>query len=380
MLKLTLPSGLLATFKRFVRVPKLSWQAPSLRFEPGRITRARILQITRGALAYELAALAGLAVVAFVFADPHAGETRVLIRFDRDAAAIHRGLGETAHIAPTIDAAVEPFTERSPFGPLPKVAADGRTPAQNFARTGTAINGRPVISIVVTGLGLDEGATRDAIAKLPRDITLAFSPYSGRLSAFTDLARTGGREYLLEAPVEPFDYPESDPGPLVLLADAAPIANLERLHHTLARGVGYFGVLTSGAARFATMESAIAPIAADLAARGLVLVDDGKAPVSKTPRIARQSGALAGMVDRRLDLRPTDEGLALALLDLERLAVEQGHAIGATELYPVVLNRLPGWAAGLAAKGLVLEPVSVQILPSAPAAGAEPSDAGKHAS
>ncbi len=257
-----------------------------------------------------------------------------------------------------------PFQEKSPYGPLPKIAADGSTPARAFARAGAPIDGRPVISILVTGLGLDDATTRAALAKLPPDVTLAFSPYAARLPAYASVARGQGREFLLEVPVEPFDYPESDPGPLVLLADASPVANVERLHHALARSGGYFGILTSGAARFATSETAIGPIAQEVKARGLVLVDDGKSPVTKTPRIARQDGALAGFVDRRLDARPTDEGFALALLDLERLAIEQGHAIGATEIYPVVLNRLADWAAGLSAKGLVLEPVSVQILPS----------------
>jgi hypothetical protein len=302
---------------------------------------------------------------ALLFADPQAGLPHVLVRFDQSKTAHQlQGLGETAHIAPHIDAEIAPFAERSPYGPLPRIAPDGRIPARAFARAGVASGGRPIISIIVSGLGLDEPATRAAIAKLPPNVTLAFSPYAETLPAMTDLARVRGQEYLLEVPVEPFDYPESDPGPLVLLADAAPIANIERLHHTLARGIGYVGVMTSGAARFATVEGAIAPVAAELALRGLALVDDGKAPVSKTPRIARQSGAISGFVDRRLDARPTDEGLALALLDLERLAVEQGHAIGATELYPVVIARLPEWIASLAAKGLVLEPVSVQILPS----------------
>ena len=257
MLRLALPSGLVPALKRIARVPKVSWKG--LRLDPGPLTPARLGRIGRLALALDLAGLAVIAVAAIVLADPHAGEPRVLIRFDRTAVANPKGLGETAHIAPTIDATIAPFVERNSYGPLPKIAADGRTPARSFARVGTPIGGRPVISILVTGLGLDEVATRAAIAKLPTDITVAFSPYSGRLSAFTDLARAQGREYLLEAPVEPFDYPESDPGPLVLLADAAPVANLERLHHTMARSVGYFGILTSGAARFATSETAIAP-------------------------------------------------------------------------------------------------------------------------
>lgn len=35
-------------------------------------------------------------------------------------------------------------------------------------------------------------------------------------------AREAGHEILLQLPMEPFDYPDSDPGPQTLLASAAP--------------------------------------------------------------------------------------------------------------------------------------------------------------
>jgi hypothetical protein len=345
-----------------------------------RTLASRWRTILRDAALLDFAGAGLLIAAAILLADPHAADPRAVLEFDRSASGSPHGLGETAHISPALDAKTEPFAERSPYGPLPRIAPDGRSPARSFARPGTPANGRPIISVLVTGLGLDEAATRAAIANLPPEITLAFSPYSDALPVLTDLARSQGREYLLEVPVEPFDYPESDPGPLVLLADAAPIANVERLHHTLARAVGYFGILTSGAARFATSEAAIGPIAAEAAARGLALVDDGKSPVSKTPRIARQNLAIAGSAGLRLDLRPSDEGLALALIELEQLAIEQGHAIGAAELYPVIVNRLAEWAARLPAKGLVLQPVSVQILPAEPGVGADKPEHGKHPS
>ena len=349
--------------------------------EPGppKTVRQRAVAIVRGAATIDAAAFAMIALAAIVFADRDASEPNVRMRFDRSA-TVSSGQGQTAHVSPTHDERTTRFTERSPFGPLPRIAPDGRTPAQEFARPAKPTNGRPVISILVTGLGLDETATRAAIEKLPPDVTLGFSPYSEALSSLTDLARAKGREFVLEVPVEPFDYPESDPGPLVLLVDAAPVANIERLHHTLARTVGYFGILASGGSRLATVEPAIAPIAGEAKARGLAFLDDGKSPVSKIGRVGRQGSAMAGAVDRRLDKRPTDEGLALALIELERLAIERGHAIGATELYPVAVNRLADWASRLSAKGLVLAPVSVQILPTEPEPGTTKNEHGQHPS
>ena len=36
-------------------------------------------------------------------------------------------------------------------------------------------------------------------------------------------ARAAGHEVLLQAPMEPFDYPDNDPGPQTLLTSLSPI-------------------------------------------------------------------------------------------------------------------------------------------------------------
>jgi polysaccharide deacetylase 2 family uncharacterized protein YibQ len=40
--------------------------------------------------------------------------------------------------------------------------------------------------------------------------------------AYVEGLRAAGHEVLLEAPMEPNDYPQNDPGPFTLLASAAP--------------------------------------------------------------------------------------------------------------------------------------------------------------
>ena len=308
-----------------------------------------------------------LVAATFIIGDPHKAVPTVVVSFTdaRGHVAPTTGQGETgAHaLQLKIDPAFAPYLEAGPYGPLPKIAANGDKPAKRFARTRTPSDAGSIVSVVVSGLGLNEQETRDAINRLPPEVTLAFSPYSRSLGSLTELARRSGHEFLIEVPLEPFDYPQSDPGPLVLLVDAPQSSNLDRLHRTMGESVGYIGLLTTGRARFATSEAAIAPIASEAEARGLMILDDGRAPVSKMPRITRQVGTLAGTVDRRLDDRPSADGMALALIEFERLAVEQGRAIGALDLFPVGVDRLIRWTTTLKAKGLVLEPVSVQVLP-----------------
>jgi uncharacterized protein len=271
--------------------------------------------------------------------------------------------GETGAMRLAIDPSFAPYLEPGPYGPLPRIAADGTKPAWRFARRPSSSGAATVVSVIVSGLGLNLQETRDAILRLPPAITLAFSPYARDLGSFTELAREHGHEYFLEVPLEPFDYPQSDPGPLVLLVDAPQSSNLDRLHRTLAECVGYAGILVTGRARFATNEAVLMPIVTEAKARGLMILDDGRAPVSLIPKVTRQVGALGGVVDRRLDDRPSADGIALALIEFERLAVEQGRAIGASDLFPIAVDRIASWTDTLKGKGLVLEPVSVQILP-----------------
>ena len=100
------------------------------------------------------------------------------------------------------------------------------------------------------GLGIGASATGDAIAKLPKTVTLAFTPLRERSSRWVGRARSAGHEILLQLPMEPFDYPDNDPGPQTLLTNFAAAQNIDRLHWFLSRFQGYVGVTNFMGGRF----------------------------------------------------------------------------------------------------------------------------------
>ena len=65
---------------------------------------------------------------------------------------------------------------------------------------------------------------------------------------------------LLEVPMEPFDFPDSDPGPHALLAAAGSDENLKRLDWSLSRFTGYVGVSNLLGGRFLGETGAIDPV------------------------------------------------------------------------------------------------------------------------
>jgi hypothetical protein len=239
---------------------------------------------------------------------------------------------------------------QGPTGPLPVIAPDGRTPAQAYARAFVS-NGRPRIALIIGGLGLNAKATREAIANLPPEVTLSFVPYADGLQGWIDMARAAGHEVLLEAPMEPKDYPDNDPGPYTLMAAAPASDTVHRLEWLLSRATGYYGVTNYLGSKFTASVPAMATFASALRARGLAFIDDGAALGS------------GGGIPRASASRIIDDQLSAAAIDqqfaaLETQASKSGSALGSGFAYPVTLEEASRWASTLTARGYQLAPAS----------------------
>lgn len=237
-----------------------------------------------------------------------------------------------------------------PGGPLPIIGPDGRTPAGAYARPFKA-DGRPKVAMVVGGLGLNATLTQQAIETLPPQITLSFVVYADNLQAWIDLARAKGHEVMIEAPLEPLDYPENDPGPYTLLAGSQPAETAKRLEWILSRAAGYFGVINATGGRFLAEPAAFAAFAGSLKNRGLAFIDTGEA--------GRLGGGLPrATAERTIDTNPSDSAINRQLLMLEAGALQKGQALGAARAYPVTLSAVARWAREVEAKGYQLAPAS----------------------
>ena len=151
--------------------------------------------------------------------------------------------------------------ESSRHGAIPRIAPDGARPAEAYARPANAAGnkkGGPRIAIVLTGLGVSANLTRQAIEQLPGPVTFAFQPYGADVERSVSAARAKGHEVLLQAPMEPFDYPDNDPGPQTLLTSIAPDQNMDRLHWLMSRFQGYVGIVNYMGARFTSTEQSLA--------------------------------------------------------------------------------------------------------------------------
>lgn len=259
--------------------------------------------------------------------------------------------GQAFHAAdPLPPAPLAGFHVQGPSGPLPVIAANGKTPAEAYARPFVS-NGRPKVALVIGGLGLNATATRQAIDNLPPEITLSFVPYSDGLQGWIDLARAAGHEVLLETPMEPSDYPDNDPGPYTLMAGAPGPETVKKLEWVLSRATGYFGVTNYLGSRFLTSDIGMNAFAGALRGRGLAFVDDGQA--------ARRGGGVPrASALRIIDEQLSDQAIDQQLLAIEAGALQHGQALGSGFAYPVTLSQVAKWAESVESRGYQLAPAS----------------------
>jgi len=261
-------------------------------------------------------------------------------------------------------AGIDPkLLEKSRYGMIP-VIADGLKPFTVYAAEADRAKAAkmPVVAIVVGGLGVGAAKTTDAIMKLPAAVTLAFTPYGSDPGKLAERARAQRHEILLQIPMEPFDYPDNDPGPQTLLTSLNSDQNLDRMYWHLSRFQGYAGIANFMGGRFVVGDAVMQPIVREAAKRGLGYFDDGSAPRSVAGSLAAAQAMPYAKGDVTIDTVPTAVEIDRALGNLENLAKERGVAVGVASALPISIERIGTWAKALESRGIMLVPLTTAML------------------
>lgn len=274
--------------------------------------------------------------------------------------------GEAASAPPPVMAGINPkLLENSRYGMIP-VVADGLKPFNVYAADADRAMAAkmPVVAIVIGGLGVGAAKTTDAIMKLPPAVTLAFTPYGTDPGKLAERARTQRHEIFLQIPMEPYDFPDNDPGPQTLLTSLSTDQNMDRLYWHLSRMQGYAGITNFMGARFVATDAAMQPIIREAAKRGLGFFDDGSSPRSIAPQAAASQAMPFGRGDIAIDVVPTPAEIDRALNKLESTARERGAAVGTASALPVSIERIGAWTKTLGDRGILLVPLTTAMLKS----------------
>ena len=299
------------------------------------------------------------------------GDQRTVTIIDGSSGARHdvpisgEGADNAAPDAPpTMMAGIDPrLLEKSRYGMIP-VIADGLKPFTVYAAEADRAKAAkmPVVAIVVGGLGVGAAKTTDAIMKLPAAVTLAFTPYGSDPGKLAERARAQRHEILLQIPMEPFDYPDNDPGPQTLLTSLNSEQNLDRMYWHLSRFQGYAGIANFMGGRFVVGDAVMQPIVREAAKRGLGYFDDGSATRSVAGSLAAAQAMPFAKGDVTIDTVPTSAEIDRALGNLENRAKERGVAVGVASALPISIERIGIWAKALESRGVMLVPLTTAML------------------
>lgn len=249
-----------------------------------------------------------------------------------------------------------------PAGPPAGTAPEPVQPAalseafSDNARAFSNPDNRPVIALVIGGLGTSARQSITAIDDLPSGITLAFVPDAS--PTLLRRARDTGHETLMELPMEADMIGRARPHAHTLLAGVPAETNAARLASLLQRKPGLYGVISSDGTKFAADRAAGSALIDELFARGLAFVQHpalGEAPFEAE---ADRAGLPFAAATVNIDDRADAETIEAELFRLETLALEEGYAFGTGFAYPLTVDMVAAWAERLDAKGIRLAPAS----------------------
>lgn len=232
-------------------------------------------------------------------------------------------------------------------------------PVQRFARPALFLGQKPRLGVVIVNLGHNLAVTAAAVADTPPEITLSFSPYAPDLAAWIDAAHAFGHEVTLDLPLESRAYPQEDPGPLGLLTALNADENRRRLEALLAGAEGVLGFATQRGDRFLTDATALRPVLAEIARRGLGLViarPGANALREAESGLANLPPRIGADIELVHDL--SRQALAAALETAMVKARDDRQAMVVVQPYPLSIAALTNLAALAKDRDLALVPAS----------------------
>ncbi|OJF91239.1 divergent polysaccharide deacetylase family protein [Pararhizobium antarcticum] len=250
--------------------------------------------------------------------------------------------------------------EDTPEGRIPIIGANGERPMDQYARPWSGARGIR-IALVVGGLGLSQTGTQKAIRDLPGEVTLGFAATGNSLQRWMQEARRSGHEILLQVPMEPFDYPDNNPGPHTLRTGPSATQNLDALHFALAQITNYTGIMNFLGGQFLSNADALEPVMRDLAKRGLLFLDDGTSAQSLTGTLADTIGVPHGFADLVVDGQLERIAILRKLDELERIARRNGSAIGVASAFDESVAAVAQWMDEAGTRGIEFVGVSALV-------------------
>ena len=226
-----------------------------------------------------------------------------------------------------------------------------------FARSDSTA-GPGVVAVLIGGFGPDWDATGKAFLDFPAPISIAVLPGYQGSEKIADAARAAGVEVLLHLPMEPDRYPQVSPGPEAILLHLKPAEMRARMRRAL-RDLGPVrGIASYMGSRAATDPELVEIVLDETRRQGLFFVDNGVAPRSVVPSVARKLGTPCVTSAINLDGSRDSKAIARQIAAVIRAAENNRDVVVIGHGYPETHSALRAVLPELKARGIEIVPVS----------------------
>jgi polysaccharide deacetylase 2 family uncharacterized protein YibQ len=220
---------------------------------------------------------------------------------------------------------------------------------------------KPVLSIIITDLGLSTKRTEQIIKDFPKEVSIAFSPYSENLDMLTTTAREDGHETWLMLPMQTKDYPLVDSGPLTLLIGARVEQNNDRLQQLISNAQGQVGFIPNKNHIFKIEDSNINPAIKTLLNEGFAILDSNTSDRSFISSLAYKNDYPYGQNNFWLDDNLSPIALNQRIRQMMELAEATGSVTMMLRPYPASIKALQKFLNSAAVNKFQLAPASALL-------------------
>ena len=243
------------------------------------------------------------------------------------------------------------------FGRAPRRAATPAPAIRSTPEPAPPPPGAPRIAVIVDDLG-GRRDVFDVLREIRRPLTVAVLPALPLSAAIARDAARAGMEVLLGLPMEPYRYPEVDPGPGALMMSMPPGEIQQLVGRHLEAVAPAVGVVNRMGSRLTEDRPRMRAVLEVLAARRLFLVDAYTSSQSVAFDEARDAGVRAARRQILVDHARGEAGDRARWDEVAGWAERRGEVIVVAHDHPLTVRLLKEYVPRWEARGLRLVPVS----------------------
>ncbi|MFQ5841183.1 MAG: divergent polysaccharide deacetylase family protein [Thermodesulfobacteriota bacterium] len=216
----------------------------------------------------------------------------------------------------------------------------------------------PRVAIVIDDLGSSRKRTR-ALIDLDASLTLSFFPLSRNSRALAQEASEKGKEVMLHMPMEPYGFPEKNPGKGALLMNMNERELHQRIEENLEALPFVKGVNNHMGSRFMEDDQRVSIFMEELRKRELYFLDSRTTAKTLGYRTAKKLGIKTGQRNLFLDNNSNDETeIRRNIQELAKVAKAEGKAIAIGHPHPSTIKSLREMIPRLRESGIEIVPLS----------------------